>query len=141
MPIPFVIDNQQHRMADARNELLAQTADKRLDVATAWFAISGYRLAKEGLHQVGAFRLLLGSEPHAGADWGVRPNRSGRSTDGSPHPNPLPQGEGVNFPHPRPLSRGRGEYKALPRSLSREERGERCGREPVLVPRRQAHHE
>jgi SNF2 family DNA or RNA helicase len=74
MPFPFVIDNQQHRLADALNELLAQTAGKPLDIATAYFAISGYRLVKEGLHQVGTFRLLLGAEPHTGADVGLRPN-------------------------------------------------------------------
>ena len=74
MTIPFVIDNQQHRMADALNELLAQSVGKPLDIATAYFAISGYRLVKEGLHQVGAFRLILGAEPHAGADVGLRPN-------------------------------------------------------------------
>lgn len=74
MPIPFVIDNQQHRMADALNELLGQTVGKPLDIATAYFAISGYRLVKEGLHQVGAFRLILGSEPHTGVDVGLRPN-------------------------------------------------------------------
>lgn len=50
MPIPFVIDNQQHRMADALNELLAQSVGKPLDIASAYFAISGYRLVKEGLH-------------------------------------------------------------------------------------------
>ncbi len=74
MTIPFVIDNQQHRMADALNELLAQSDDKPLDIATAYFAISGYRMVKERLHQVGAFRLILGSEPHAGADVGLRPD-------------------------------------------------------------------
>jgi hypothetical protein len=74
MSIPFVIDNQQHRMSDALNELLAQSVGKPLDIATAYFAISGYRLVKEGLHQVGAFRLVLGSEPHTGADVGLRPN-------------------------------------------------------------------
>src|SRR5438105_10413935 len=74
MPIPFVIDNQEHRLRDALNELLAQSAGKLLDVATAYFAISGYRLVKESLHQVGAFRLLLGAEPHSGADVGLRPN-------------------------------------------------------------------
>lgn len=72
--IPFVIDNQQHRMADALKELLSQTSGKPLDIATAYFAISGYRLVREGLHQVGAFRLILGAEPHAGADVGLRPN-------------------------------------------------------------------
>jgi hypothetical protein len=33
MPVSFVIDNQQHRMADALNELLAQTGGKPLDIA------------------------------------------------------------------------------------------------------------
>jgi hypothetical protein len=35
MPIPFVIDNQQHRLTDALNELLAQSAGKPLDIASA----------------------------------------------------------------------------------------------------------
>ena len=74
MPIPFVIDNQEHRLRDALNELLAQSAGKPLDIATAYFAISGYRLVKEGLHQVGAFRLLLGAEPQSATDIGLRAN-------------------------------------------------------------------
>ena len=41
MPIPMVIDNQQHRLRDALNELLAQSAGKPLEIATAYFAISG----------------------------------------------------------------------------------------------------
>jgi hypothetical protein len=65
MPVSFVLDNQQHRLSDALNGLLAQSVGKPLDIATAYFAISGYRLVKEGLHQVGAFRLLLGAEPHS----------------------------------------------------------------------------
>ncbi len=74
MTIPFVIDNQQHRMADALKELLGQSDGKPVDIATAYFAISGYRLVKEELHQIGAFRLVLGSEPHTGVDVGLRPN-------------------------------------------------------------------
>src|SRR5436305_13950762 len=74
MSTPFVIDNQQHRMSDALNELLSQTQGKPLDSATAYFAISGYRLVKEGLHQLGAFRLLLGAEPHTAADVGLKPS-------------------------------------------------------------------
>ncbi len=74
MPIPFVIDNQHHRLADALNELIGQTAGKPFDIATAYFSVSGYRLVKEGLHQVGVFRLLLGAEPHAGVDVGLRAN-------------------------------------------------------------------
>jgi superfamily II DNA or RNA helicase len=77
MNIPFVIDNQAHRLADTLNALLAQSAGKPLDIATAYFAISGYRLVKGGLHQVGAFRLLLGSEPHSGADVGLKPSAEG----------------------------------------------------------------
>jgi hypothetical protein len=74
MAIPFVIDNQRHRMADALNELLAQSGGEALDIATAYFAVSGYRMVNEGLHQVGALRLILGSEPHAGANVGFRPS-------------------------------------------------------------------
>jgi superfamily II DNA or RNA helicase len=74
MPIPFVIDNQRHLMAGALNELLTQSAGRPLDIATAYFAISGYRLVKDGLHHVGAFRLLLGAEPQAGTDVGLKPN-------------------------------------------------------------------
>src|SRR5438132_9676473 len=74
MPIPFVSDNQQHHLKGALNELLAQSAGKPLDIATAYFAISGYRLVKQGLHQLGVFRLLLGSEPQSGTDVGLKPN-------------------------------------------------------------------
>ncbi len=54
--------------------MLTQSAGKPLDIVTAYFAISGYRLVKDGLHQVGAFRLLRGAKPHAGTDVGLRPN-------------------------------------------------------------------
>ncbi|HEY7307854.1 MAG TPA: hypothetical protein VH643_00705 [Gemmataceae bacterium] len=74
MPIPFAIDNQQHRIADALKELLAKIIGKPVDVATAYFAIFGYQLVKDDLHQVGAFHLILGAEPHSGADIGLRPN-------------------------------------------------------------------
>jgi len=59
---PFVIDNQEHRLADVLIALLGQTAGKPLDVATASFAVSGFGLVKNRLHQIGAFRLLLGAE-------------------------------------------------------------------------------
>ncbi len=47
MPVPFAIDNQEHRMGDALNELLTQSVGKPLDMPTAYFAISGYRLVKD----------------------------------------------------------------------------------------------
>jgi len=72
--IPSVIDNQRHRLADVLNELLAQTREKPLDVATAYFSISGYRVVQEHLKHVGAFRLLIGSDPQTGADVGLRPD-------------------------------------------------------------------
>jgi SNF2 family DNA or RNA helicase len=72
--IPFVIDNSQHRLADALNELLAQCRGKPVDVATAYFAVSGYKLVLEGLNALGAFRLLIGADPQTGADLGLRPN-------------------------------------------------------------------
>src|SRR5437773_2704022 len=96
MPLPFVIDNQEHRLRDALNELLAESAGKPLDIATAYFAISGYRLVKEELHQVGAFRLILGAEPHSGADVGLKPP-----------------------PQPAPI-RGDGEKEALKKRLQRD---------------------
>ncbi len=74
MSIPFVIDNQEHRLGDVLSTLLAQTTGKPLDIATAYFTVSGYRLLKDGLHKLGAFRLLLGAEPHAGPEVGLRPD-------------------------------------------------------------------
>ncbi|MEO8493531.1 MAG: helicase-related protein [Planctomycetota bacterium] len=74
MQIPFVIDNSAHHLADALNELLRQTEGKPADIATAYFTVSGYRLVKDALHGVGAFRLLLGSEPQSGRDVGLKPN-------------------------------------------------------------------
>lgn len=72
--IPFVIDNDSHRLGDVLNRLLDESRDKPLDIATAYFTVSGYRLVKDGLHKVGAFRLLLGSEPQTGGDIGLKPN-------------------------------------------------------------------
>jgi hypothetical protein len=63
--LPSVIDNQQHRLADMLNDLLARCAGSPLDIAIAYFAISGYRLVRERLHRMGALRLLIGAEPTA----------------------------------------------------------------------------
>ena len=37
MRIPYVIDNQTHRLADVLNSLLSDDEGKRLDIATAYF--------------------------------------------------------------------------------------------------------
>ncbi len=72
--IPSVIDNQVHRLADVLRECLAQCPGGPFDAATAYFSISGYRLLQNELPQVGAFRLLIGSDPAAGEDIGLRPS-------------------------------------------------------------------
>jgi hypothetical protein len=51
MPLPFVIDNVHHQLVDVLNQLLAQTERMPLDIATAYFSISGYRPLKDGLHR------------------------------------------------------------------------------------------
>ncbi len=72
MSIPFVIDNQQHTMSGVLNELLLQHQGHSLDVATAYFNAGGWQLLRDGLSGLGNFRLLLGDEPEAGADLGLR---------------------------------------------------------------------
>src|SRR6266567_2202235 len=72
MNIPFVIDNQQHKMADVLNTLLSHYKGQSLDVATAYFNVGGWQLLCDGLNGLGNFRLLLGDEPAAGFDLGLR---------------------------------------------------------------------
>ena len=72
MNIPFVIDNQQHKMADVLNTLLHHYKGQSLDVATAYFNVGGWQLLCDGLNGLGNFRLLLGDEPEAGSDLGMR---------------------------------------------------------------------
>lgn len=77
MRIPYVIDNQTHRMADVLNALLADHKGRSLDVATAYFTIQGFRLLQAGLDGLGNFRLLLGAEPRTGEQVGLRPDVKG----------------------------------------------------------------
>jgi superfamily II DNA or RNA helicase len=72
MNIPFVIDNQQHKMADVLNALLHHQRGHSLDIATAYFNVGGWQLLCDGLNGLGNFRLLLGDEPEAGSDLGMR---------------------------------------------------------------------
>jgi superfamily II DNA or RNA helicase len=74
MPIPYVIDNQTHKLADVLNTILSEHAHHSLDIATAYFNVGGYRLLREQLANVRSFRLLLGFEPEGGADVGLRPD-------------------------------------------------------------------
>jgi len=59
-------------MAGVLNDLLARHKGHSLDVATAYFNVGGWQLLREGLNGLGNFRLLLGDEPEAGSDLGLR---------------------------------------------------------------------
>src|SRR5260370_24358808 len=72
MNIPSVMDNQQHKMADVLNTLLSHYKGQSLDVAIAYFNVGGWQLLCDGLNGLGNFRLLLGDEPEAGFDLGLR---------------------------------------------------------------------
>ncbi len=72
MKIPYVIDNQKHLLADVLNALLNEHKGMSLDAATAYFTIQGFRLLKEGLFDLGNFRMLLGTEPQRGEQIGLR---------------------------------------------------------------------
>src|SRR5436305_4264090 len=72
MTTPFVIDNQQYKMADVLNDLLHRHRGRSLDVATAYFNVGGWQLLRDGLNGLGNVRLLLGDEPEAGSDLGLR---------------------------------------------------------------------
>ena len=70
MRIPYVIDNQTHKLSDVLNAILQEYAHHSLDIATAYFNIGGYRLLREQLANVRDFRRLLGFESQGGADVG-----------------------------------------------------------------------
>ncbi len=61
--IPYVIDNEQHRLSDVLNALLLEYRQKSLDIATAYFNLGGFGLLREGLEMLDTFRLILGDEP------------------------------------------------------------------------------
>ncbi|MGH7176742.1 MAG: phospholipase D-like domain-containing protein [Tepidisphaeraceae bacterium] len=72
MGLPFSIDNQTISAAAVLDALLSRSRGSPVDIASAYFSISGWKLLRDGLHRVGAIRLLLGSEPSGGADVGLR---------------------------------------------------------------------
>lgn len=74
MKLPYVIDNQTHVLADILRGLLTEHKGRSLDVATAYFTVGGFGLIKEGLMDLGNFRLLLGAEPRSGEQIGLRPD-------------------------------------------------------------------
>src|SRR5215831_11202399 len=71
--LPYVIDNDRHKLADVLNQVLADHRDLSMDIATAFFNLQGYACVAERLKAVGSLRLLLGAEPVSGADVGLKP--------------------------------------------------------------------
>ncbi len=74
MNIPYAIENQAHMMADVLNNILEGHPDSSLDIATAYFSVSGYRELRARLDSLRSFRLLLGFEPQTGKDVGLKPD-------------------------------------------------------------------
>ncbi|MHB8203097.1 MAG: helicase-related protein, partial [Desulfomonilaceae bacterium] len=73
MFIPYVIDNQTHKMSAVLTGLLQEHEGRCLDIATAYFNVGGFELIKEGLLKLGNLRLILGSEPTVGRHLGMEP--------------------------------------------------------------------
>ena len=74
MRLPYVIDNQDHKLAEVLNALMEAHQEHSLDVASAYFNIGAYRLLQEGLKNLRSFRLLLGYEPGSASDVGLKRN-------------------------------------------------------------------
>lgn len=72
LKLPYVIDNQTHRLLDVLQGLLVEHSGRSLDVATAYFTVGGFGLLRDGLQELGSFRLLLGGEPRSGEELGLR---------------------------------------------------------------------
>ena len=43
MRIPYVIDNQTHTLAEVLRGILCEHRGRALDIATAYFSVSGYK--------------------------------------------------------------------------------------------------
>jgi hypothetical protein len=71
--LPYVIDNDRHKLADVLNQVLADHRDLSMDIATAFFNVRGYQLVANRLKELGSLRLLLGAEPESGEDLGLKP--------------------------------------------------------------------
>src|SRR5580704_14102029 len=74
MRVPYVIDNQSHRMADILSGLLTEHQGQSFDVATAYFTVGGFGLIRDGLQGLGNLRLILGQEPASAEQVGLRPD-------------------------------------------------------------------
>src|ERR1035438_1458968 len=73
MTTPYVIDNDRFKMMDILNALLDEYRGHSLDVASAYFTVGGFGLLQQGMEGLGSFRFLMGAEPTAGEQIGLRP--------------------------------------------------------------------
>ena len=73
MRIPYVIDNQQHRLADVLNEVLAEHTGRSLDVATAYFTVTGYVYSGEAAMLSNMKNSMRGCGPFEHDDPADRP--------------------------------------------------------------------
>src|SRR5262245_27453902 len=71
--LPYVIDNDKHRMADVVSQVLEDHQDLAMDIATAYFNIGGYKLLADQRKNMGSLQLLLGAEPESGEQLGLKP--------------------------------------------------------------------
>ena len=60
-------------MVDILNALLAEYIGYSLDIASAYFTVGGFGLLQHGMEGLGSFRFLMGAEPTAGEQIGLRP--------------------------------------------------------------------
>ncbi|MGA2498749.1 MAG: phospholipase D-like domain-containing protein, partial [Tepidisphaeraceae bacterium] len=72
--IPYVIDNDKHKLGDILALVLDEHHDLAMDIATAYFNIQGYEVLAERLKRVGSLRLLLGAEPDGSIQIGIQPD-------------------------------------------------------------------
>jgi len=67
--IPFVIDNDLWHVLKS---ILKQNEGKALDIATRYFDLGGWDALADNILKMSSSRLLLGVEPEAGSDLGLR---------------------------------------------------------------------
>ena len=68
MRIPYVIDTRTHTLAEVLRGILREHGGRAVDIATAYFSVSGYKELREGLGELGSLRLLRGAEPTGSGD-------------------------------------------------------------------------
>lgn len=61
-PIPDLVDNRKHQLAQVLRDLLAGAQEPRLDVVTAFFNLRGLKVLEPHIQTLAHLRLLLGKE-------------------------------------------------------------------------------